>query len=117
MTTEAGGQRGCPICAREQLPRDASGASLTGERIVVAGRVNAIIRPEEAHYPPYADYCTVSVYTRRRPVVYLKFRTPYEMNRWPLERDQAVEAEGCLHVVDGKRLLFDVSEFKIHGRR
>jgi len=74
------------------------------------GKVYAVIRSNEAPYPPFADYHTVSLYTRRSLVKYLKFRTPAEQDKWEFEPDSRIRCKGCIHEADGKQLVFDVSE-------
>ena len=116
MASSQTSQRVCPICSREPLPDDASVALLKPNRVLVSGRVNAIVRPEEAAYPPFSHYCTVSVYPRKGPVKYLKFRSPTDMERWQLKRGDKIQAEGCLHSVDGKEQIFAVGDIIIHSR-
>ena len=101
-------QSNCPICSSHSLPEDASVAEKLSKTVVVQGRVNVMVSPEEAHYPPYQDYCTLSLYPRRGPVKYLKFQTRHEMERWDTKPGERIQAEGCLHIVDGKELVFDV---------
>ena len=103
----------CPICGKDRLPEDASVATTQGTRVVVQGRIYAVIRPEEAVYSPYKHYCTVSLRPRRGSLKYLKFRSPQEMDRWDFNRDDKVEVKGCFHVVDGKELVFDINNVVI----
>ena len=107
------GHSRCPICSGQRLPEDASRAEKKGTIVLLQGRVYAAIRPEEANYSPFAHYCTVSLYPRRGAVKYLKFKSRQEMERWGLKRGDKVQAEGCLHCVDRKELVFDVRNIEV----
>ena len=76
--------------------------------MVLRGRVNAVVHPGEASFPPFGEYCTVPLYTKPGPVKYLKFRTGQEMDRFGLKRDDRIQIKRCKHNVDGKELVFDI---------
>ena len=61
-------------------------------------------------YSPFKNYTTVSLYPRKGKVKYLKFKTQQELERWPLEEKRSFIVRGCLHIVDGKELVFDITE-------
>jgi hypothetical protein len=42
-------------------------------------------------------------------VKYLKFRTQEELEKWPFEKDGTFIVQGCLHIADGKELVFDIT--------
>ena len=101
----------CPVCAGSDLPDDVTTVSKDENRVVLQGQIKAIIRPHEAHYPPFSNYHTVTLYPikRKEQVTYLKFRTPDEVNKWGFFSEAKIRCEGCLHIADKKRLLFDIT--------
>ena len=107
----------CPICNGEKLPPDASAVGKKGTTVLIQGRVNAVIRPDEAYYPPFSTYCTVTIYPRNGSVKNLKFQTRRELERWDFPLDDEIQVEGCLHDVDGKYLLFDVRNVVVNPTR
>jgi hypothetical protein len=82
-----------------------------GKRVAVQGKIYAII-PSGYTYSPFKNYFTVSLYPRRGKVKYLKFRTQQELERWSLEENQRYVTHGCMHIVDGKELVFDITQVK-----
>lgn len=106
---------GCPICDGEQIPSDASLVEKQGKRVAVQGKVYAIIPPDYT-YSPFRNYATVSLYPRKGKVKYLKFKTRQELERWPFERDISFIVHGCLHVADGKELVFDITQVERGSR-
>jgi hypothetical protein len=102
----------CPICSGELIPRDASLVEKQGRRVFVQGRVNAIIPPDDT-YSPYSHYATVSLYPRKGQVKYLKFKSKEEIEHWPFELNVRLVVEGCLHYVDGKELVFDITSVRL----
>ena len=102
----------CPICIGERIPSDTSVVETRGKRVVVQGRVHAIIQPHYT-YSPYKDFATVSLYPRKGKVKYLKFRTERELERWPFAREETFVVGGCLHIVDDKELIFDVTSAEV----
>ncbi|HEX74547.1 MAG TPA: ricin-type beta-trefoil lectin domain protein [Dehalococcoidia bacterium] len=103
----------CPVCSGERIPQDCSVIEKRGKRVIVQGRVYAIIDTEgltKANYSPFAKYLTVSLYPRKGRVKYLKFKTQQELDRWSFEKDNSFIVHGCLHVADGKELVFDVTQ-------
>ena len=100
---------GCPVCSGEQIPSDASVVEKRHNPVAVQGRVYAIIPPNYT-YSPFKSYATVSLYPRRGKVKYLKFKTQEELRRWPFEENKSFIVHGCLHIADGKELVFDISE-------
>ncbi len=103
----------CPICSGERLPKDCSIAEERAKRVMVQGEVYAII-PTNYTYSPFASYLTISLYPRpwRKgdKVKYLKFKTQQELDRWPFEEKRSFIVHGCLHIADGKHLIFDVTQ-------
>lgn len=70
----------CPNCGVDRLSDDAKGTLHEGRIGFVKGRVNAVIHPDQAHYPPFSQMMTVSLYREsNEPVVYLKFATEEEL--------------------------------------
>ena len=94
----------CPVCTGSYLPNDVSVVEKRGRRVILQGVVYAIVSPNEAHYPPFSDCFTVSLYPRRGRVKYLKFRTQDELKKWQFMQGMRIRREGCLHEADGKRL-------------
>lgn len=99
---------GCPICDGEQIPGDASVVEKQGKRVAVQGKVYAIIPPDYT-YSPFRNYATVSLYPRKGKVKYIKFKTQQELDRWPFEEGRTFVVHGCLHVVDRKELVFNIT--------
>ena len=100
---------GCPICDGEQIPSDASVVEKQGKRVAIQGEVYAIIPPGDT-YTPFRNYTTVWLHPRKGKVKYIKFKTQQELDRWPFERERIFVVHGCLHVVDGKELAFDITQ-------
>lgn len=98
----------CPVCSGEQIPSDASVVEKRGKRVILRGKVYAIIAPNYT-YSPYKKYATVSLYPRKEKVKYLKFKTQQELELWPFEENENFIVHGCLHVADGKELVFDIT--------
>ena len=103
---------GCPLCLGDILPPDTNRVEKNGKRVLVQGKVYAII-PANYTYSPYANYATVSLYPRKGPVKYLKFKTNGELERWHFERDKSYVVDGCFHIVNGKELIFDISSVRL----
>ncbi len=101
---------GCPICTGSYLPDDVSVAEKEGKRVTLQGVIYAVVSPGEAHYPPFSDYFTVSLYPRKGNVKYLKFQTQGELKKWGFIREKRIRCEGCLHKVDGKEIVFDITK-------
>jgi len=100
----------CPICTGSCLPDDVSVVEKQGKRAILQGVIYAIVSPDEAHYPPFSDYFTVSLYPRKGRVKYLKFRTQDELKKWGLIGEKRIRCEGCLHEADGKQIVFDITK-------
>lgn len=100
----------CPICTGSYLPDDVSVVEKRGKRVILQGVIHAIVSPDEAHYPPFSDYFTVSLYPHKGRVKYLKFRTQNELKKWGLIREKRIMCEGCLHEADGKEIVFDITK-------
>jgi len=101
----------CPVCAGN-LSADVSMADAQGRRVILQGRVNAVVNTLPG-FTPFSDYFTVSLYPRKSPVKYLKFGTLDDLNKWGLVRGMRIKCEGCLHLVDGKELMFDVTRVEV----
>jgi hypothetical protein len=100
---------GCPICNDEHIPRDVSVIERRGKRVAVQGKVYAII-PRNNTYSPFRNFFTVSLYPRRGRVKYIKFKTQRELVRWPFKVKNNFVVNGCLHIVDGKELIFNITQ-------
>ncbi len=105
----------CPVCSSERIPNDASIVERQGRRVILQGKVYAIIPPDYT-YSPYKKYATVSIYPRKGKVKYLKFGTEQELKRWPFEKDGMFIVNGCLHIADGKELVFDITFVEVADR-
>jgi hypothetical protein len=105
----------CPVCSGFSLPEDVSVVEKQGKRVILQGNIYAIVSPDEAHYPPFSNYFTVSLYPRKGRVKYLKFRTRDELNQWGFVRETRIRCEGCLHEADGKEVVFDVAKVAVLG--
>ena len=103
----------CPVCSGERIPQDCSVVEKQGKRVIIQGRVYAII-PANYTYSPFRNYLTVVLYPRPwrsgDKVKYLKFKTQLELDHWPFEQDASFIIHGCLHIADGKELVFDVTQ-------
>ena len=100
----------CPVCSDSFNTDDVAVIDRPGRKAMIQGKVKAVVGPEEAHFPPFSDYQTVSVYPRRGRVKYLKFATQEERDRWGFAQGGRIRCQGCLHEADGKELVFDVAE-------
>ena len=100
----------CPVCCGSHIPDDVSLIEKRGRRVIIQGKVYAVVSPDEAHYPPFSDYYTVSLYPRKGRVKYLKFSTQQDRDRWGFRREQRIRCEGCMHEADGKEIVFDVAQ-------
>ena len=98
----------CPVCSGEPIPNDASVVEKKGKCIILQGKVYAII-PAGYTYSPYKDFATVSLQPQKGKVKYLKFRTDDEQKKWAFENDVKFIVEGCMHIVDGKELVFNIT--------
>lgn len=104
----------CPVCNDSPQSNDFSIIEKRGKRVILKGEIHAIISPSEAHYPPFSDYFTVSLYPRKgkMKVKYLKFKTLNELEKWGFIKGvecRQIRCEGCLHEADGKELVFDIT--------
>jgi len=98
----------CPICTGSTLSNDFSMIKRHGARVIIQGEIHAI--DEDHQYPPFSDYFTVTLYPRKGRVKYLKFRTRDELKKWGFSEGRRIRCEGCLHDVDGKEIVFDVTK-------
>src|SRR4030042_993993 len=102
----------CPICSVSRLPNDVSMVEKRGKRVILQGEIHAIVAPGQAHYPPFANYFTVSLYPgkfRKGRVKYLKFKTQDEVDKWGFAAGRLIRCDGCLHETDGQEVVFDVT--------
>lgn len=109
----------CPVCKGERIPEDCSVIEERGKRVIVRGKVYAIVDSEglrQAVYSPFAHYLTVSLYPRKGRVKYLKFKTQPELDRWSFEQGTSFVVHDCLHIANGKELIFDVTEVERVGK-
>jgi len=100
----------CPVCTGSYLPDDVSVVEKRGKRVILQGVIYAVVSPDEAHYSPFSDCFTVSLYPRKGRVKYLKFRTQGELKKWSLTTEKRIRCEGCLHEADGKEIVFDITK-------
>ena len=106
---------GCPICSGSLLSDNFSVIERQGRRVIIQGEIHAIMSPDEAHVPPFSDFFTVSLYPSKGKVKYLKFRTRDEIERWGFIPNRHIRCEGCLHKVDEKEIVFDVTKVEFLG--
>lgn len=105
---------GCTVCnGNKKLPDDVSTIDKQGIRKVFQGKIYAVVRPGEACYSPFANYCTVSLYPRKGRVKYLKFAKQKELDKWAFAPGARIRCEGCLHIADGYELVFDVKKVEL----
>ena len=108
----------CPI-GYDLLPKDCAMIEPRHNKVIVQSRVYAVVSPDEAHYPPFSDYFTVSLYPSKGKVKYLKFRTREERDVWHFKRDESYIVHGCLHKAGGMslngELIFDVTRVERTG--
>lgn len=102
----------CPICTGQYLSNDFSVIEKEGKRVILQGVIYAVISPHKAHYRPFSNYFTVSLYPEKGKVKYLKFGTKDEIEKWNFIREKRIRCEGCLHRVDDKELVFDIANVK-----
>ena len=99
---------GCPICEGNQVDSDSLLDKEQGKRIAIQGKVSAITPPNST-YLPFEHYFTISLSPRRGQVKYIKFRTKQELDQWSFERGKSFIVHGCLHVIDGRELVFNIT--------
>ena len=102
---------GCIICTGCSLSDDFSVIKKHGTKVIVQGKIRTIDKDHQ--YPPFSDYFTVSLYPRKGRVKYLKFRTRDELDKWGFSEGRLIRCEGCLHEVDGKEIVFDVTKVEL----
>lgn len=100
----------CPVCTDSYLPDDVSVVEKQGRRVILQGDICAIYNPDTAHVPPFSDYFTVTLHPHEGRRKYLKFRTQNELKKWGFIRGKRIRCEGCLHEVDRKEIVFDVTK-------
>ncbi len=106
----------CPVCTGANLPDDVSVVDRPGRRVMLQGRINAVVSPDEASFSPFGDHFTVTLYPRRGRVKYLKFGTRHAQERWRLARGMSIRCSGRLHrAANGieKEVVFDVADVEI----
>jgi len=106
---------GCPICSGSLLSDNFSVIERQGRRVIIQGEIHAIMSPDEVHVPPFSNFFTVSLYPSKGKVKYLKFRTRDEIERWGFIPNRHIRCEGCLHKVDEKEIVFDVTKVEFLG--
>ncbi len=60
-------------------------------------------------YSPFRNWYTVSLYPRKGTAKYLKFKTEEEQQAWQFIPGKSYRCAGCLHVVDGNDVVFDIT--------
>ena len=103
---------GCPICSGSLLSDDFSVIGKQGRRVIIQGNVNAIyMNHDKFKVSPFENFFTVSISTRKgKETIYLKFRTQDELERCGFSPNMKIRCEGCLHKVDEKEIVFDVTK-------
>ena len=83
-----------------------------GTRVIIQGVIRAIVDADDprCRYPPLSDHSTVTLYPHKGRVKYLKFGTQDELKKWGFIEGKRIRCEGCLHEVDGKEIVFDVTK-------
>ena len=99
---------GCPICTNSNLSDDFSMIKRHGTKVILQGAIRVI--DNDHQYTPFSDYFTVTLYPHKGRVKYLKFRTRDELDKWGFREKRRIRCEGCLHEVDGKEIVFDVTK-------
>ncbi|MCH8062691.1 MAG: hypothetical protein IH861_09320 [Chloroflexi bacterium] len=102
----------CPVCSDAYVSKDVSEIDSVGRRVILQGKINAVVAAEDANFSPFSDWYTVTVYPRRGKVKYLKFGTKEELDKWFFFREERIKLEGCLHHASNgveKELVFDVT--------
>jgi len=92
---------GCPICEGSPLPDDVDVAEKLGKRVILQGRIEGVYNSKEHNCPPFSK------------VKHLKFRTQDELNKWGFskgEKGKWIRCEGCLHKVNDKEIVFDITK-------
>jgi hypothetical protein len=110
----------CPVCSGEKIPQNCSMIDERGRRIIIKGKINKIVDTEliaKLNYSPFGNYLTVALYPQPwregDQVKYLKFKTQQELSQWPFEEGKSVIVNGCLHIADGKHLVFDINHVEL----
>ena len=98
----------CIICHENYTCRDATEIS-QGSRGEFRGKVVSVNQPDTVD-SPCKDLATVILQTDEGTVIHLKFKTQEEMDHWRFEPQKNYVTEGCLHIIDEKQLVFDVSK-------
>ena len=103
---------GCPICSGSLLSDNFSVIEKLGRRVIIQGNVHAIMNPDKFNVSPFSDFLTVSIYPHKGRVKYLKFRTQDELERCGFSPNMKIRCEGCLHTIDDKEIVFDVTKLE-----
>jgi hypothetical protein len=102
----------CPIGV-EPLPSDVAEIEIGHKRVILQGEVYAVIQPDYT-YKPFANYATVSFYSSKAPVRYLKFKTLKEIENLNIKPKQKYRVYGCEHIAHSSRvpryLVFDITK-------
>jgi len=104
---------GCPICEGSPLPDDVYVAEKLGKRVILQGCIRDIYNPKDNRCSPFSNYFTVSLSPKKGRVKHLKFRTQDELNKWGFskgEKGKWIRCEGCLHKVNDKEIVFDITK-------
>ena len=84
-------------------------------RGVICGIWNPSHQPDGSAYPngnnvpPFPDYFTATLKPKIGRMIYLKL-TQDERDRWALTKGAQIICEGCQHIVDGKTIVFDITD-------
>ena len=93
----------CPIDS--DIPNDASVIGKQHKEVILIG----VIRAVGLKTRPYKNYHTVTLYPDRGTVKYLKFRSEDELKKWDFTSGKRMKCEGCLHEIDNKDVVFDIT--------
>lgn len=99
----------CRICIGHYTCPDATEISKQGSRGEFRGKIISVNPPDIAD-SPCKELATVVLQTHEETVAYLKFKSQEEMDYWRFEIHKSYVVEGCLHTIDGKQLIFDISK-------
>lgn len=101
----------CPICTGSDLSDDFNVIERHGTKVSIQGKIQAIVNADDPGYrcSPFSDYSTVSLSPSKGKMKYLKFRTRNELENWDFIEEERIRCEGCLHEVDGKKIVFGIT--------
>lgn len=96
----------CPICSGNDLPLDADVIEKNGSRVYVQGTIKQV---KSRHTRPYKNYFTISLQPDKDSVKHLKFNSEEEMKKLNFTLSNRYRCEGCLHRIDNKDVVLDIT--------